>query len=97
MDTLDGVSMSKAYSWAFVHPIRKIYYNITTTSLSIFVAFVVGTIELLGLLSMEAGLSGQPWDFIASVDINLAGRFIVGMFFVVSISTLGANLRSEGE
>jgi high-affinity nickel-transport protein len=88
MDTLDGVFMSKAYSWAFVKPIRKIYYNITTTSLSIFVAFVVGTIELLGLLSEKAGLTGQPWDFISSIDINLAGRFIVGIFFVVWIGAI---------
>lgn len=88
MDTLDGVFMSKAYSWAFVQPIRKIYYNITTTSLSIFVAFVVGTIELLGLLSQKAGLEGQPWEFISSIDINLAGRFIVGIFFVVWIGAI---------
>lgn len=77
MDTIDGVFMSKAYSWAFVNPIRKIYYNITTTSLSIFVAFVVGSIELLGLLSDQLGLTGQPWDVIGSIDINLAGRVIV--------------------
>lgn len=88
MDTLDGVFMSKAYGWAFVKPIRKIYYNITTTSLSIFVAFVIGTIELLGLLSEKAGFTGQPWDFISSIDINLAGRFIVGIFFVVWIGAI---------
>lgn len=88
MDTLDGVFMSKAYSWAFVKPIRKIYYNITTTSLSIFVAFVVGTFELLGLLGEKAGFTGQPWDFISSLDLNLAGRFIVGIFFVVWIGAI---------
>ncbi|MCW2778397.1 MAG: HoxN/HupN/NixA family nickel/cobalt transporter, partial [Frankiales bacterium] len=88
MDTLDGVFMAKAYSWAFVNPIRKIYYNITTTSLSIFVAFVIGTIELLSLLSKQAGLTGQPWDFIGSIDINLAGRIIVGVFFVVWIGAI---------
>jgi len=88
MDTLDGVFMAKAYSWAFVNPIRKIYYNITTTSLSIFVAFVIGTIELLGLLSNQIGLSGQPWDFISSIDINLAGRVIVAVFFVVWIGAI---------
>ena len=88
MHTLDGVFMSKAYSWAFVNPIRKIYYNITTTSLSIFVAFVIGTIELLGLLSDRLGLEGQPWDFIGSIDINLAGRVIVGIFFVVWIGAI---------
>jgi nickel/cobalt transporter (NiCoT) family protein len=88
MDTLDGVFMAKAYSWAFVHPIRKIYYNITTTSLSIFVAFVIGSIELLSLLSDQIGLTGQPWEFIGSIDINLAGRVIVGIFFVVWIGAI---------
>lgn len=88
MDTLDGVFMTKAYSWAFVKPIRKIYYNITTTGLSIFVAFVVGTFQLLGLLGEKAGFTGQPWDFITSLDLNLAGRFIVGIFFVVWIGAM---------
>jgi high-affinity nickel-transport protein len=90
MDTLDGVFMSKAYGWAFVTPIRKIYYNITTTGLSIFVAFVIGSIELVSLLSNKIGLTGQPWDFIAGIDINLAGRIIVGVFLVVWIGAVVA-------
>ena len=98
MDTLDGVFMSKAYSWAFVNPVRKIYYNITTTSLSIFVAFVIGTIELLGLLSEQTGLAGQPWDTITAIDINLAGRVIVGVFFAVWIgAVLNWKLRNLDE
>ena len=88
MDTLDGVFMSKAYGWAFVTPIRKIYYNITTTGLSIFVAFVIGTIELVSLLSDKLGLTGQPWDFISGIDINLAGRVIVGIFIAVWIGAV---------
>ena len=88
MDTLDGLFMSKAYGWAFVTPIRKIYYNITTTGLSIFVAFVIGTIELIGLLAQEFNLSGQPWDFISGIDINTAGRIIVGTFLVVWIGAV---------
>jgi len=88
MDTLDGVFMSKAYGWAFVTPLRKIYYNITTTGLSIFVAFVIGTIELLGLLSAQLGLTGQPWDFLASIDINVAGRIIVAIFFITWIGAI---------
>jgi high-affinity nickel-transport protein len=88
MDTLDGVFMSKAYSWAFVNPIRKIYYNVTTTSLSIFVALVIGSIELLGLLSDQTGLRGQPWTFLGSIDINLAGRLVVGAFLVVWIGAI---------
>jgi high-affinity nickel-transport protein len=88
MDTVDGVFMSKAYSWAFVHPIRKIYYNITTTGLSIFVAVVIGTIEILGLVADRLSLDGQPWEFIASIDINVVGRFIVGIFFAVWIGAI---------
>jgi nickel/cobalt transporter (NiCoT) family protein len=90
MDTLDGVFMSKAYGWAFVTPIRKIYYNITTTGLSIFVAFVIGSIELVSLLSDKLGLHGQPWRFVAGIDINLAGRVIVAIFIVVWIGAVVA-------
>jgi len=88
MDTVDGVFMSKAYGWAFVTPIRKIYYNITTTGLSIFVAFVIGTIEVISLLSDKLGLTGQPWDFIGAIDINTAGRIIVGVFLAVWIGAV---------
>jgi high-affinity nickel-transport protein len=88
MDTFDGVFMSKAYGWAFVTPIRKIYYNITTTGLSIFVAFVIGTIEVLGLLAQQLKLTGQPWDFISGIDINTAGRIIVGAFLVIWIGAV---------
>ena len=83
MDTIDGVFMSKAYGWAFVTPIRKIYYNITMTSLSIFIAFVIGTIEILGLLADKAGWGGPFWSWIAGIDINLLGRVIVGVFILV--------------
>ena len=88
MDTIDGVFMSKAYGWAFMSPVRKIYYNITTTSLSIFVAFAIGTVEIVGLIIDKAGLKGQPWDFIAAIDINLAGRIIVGIFLIVWIGAV---------
>jgi nickel/cobalt transporter (NiCoT) family protein len=88
MDTFDGVFMTKAYGWAFVTPIRKIFYNLTTTGLSIFVAFVIGSIEVIGLLSDKLGLSGQPWDFIAGIDINLAGRVIVAIFLLVWLAAV---------
>ena len=90
MDTIDGVFMSKAYGWAFVTPIRKIYYNITMTSLSIFIAFVIGTIEILGLLSRQAGWTGQPWAFIAGININTAGQVIVAVFLVAWIGAVVA-------
>ena len=69
-------------------PVRKIYYNITTTGLSIFVAFAIGTVEIVGLIIDKAGLTGQPWDFIAGIDINLAGRIIVGIFLIVWIGAV---------
>jgi len=88
MDTLDGIFMSKAYGWAFVSPVRKIYYNITTTSLSIFVAFAIGTVEIAALLIDQTGLTGQPWSTIAGIDINKAGQIIVGIFLVVWIGAV---------
>ena len=88
MDTLDGIFMSKAYGWAFVSPLRKIYYNITTTSLSIFVAFAIGTVEIAALLIDQSGLTGQPWSTIAGIDINKAGQIIVGIFLIVWIGAV---------
>jgi high-affinity nickel-transport protein len=90
MDTLDGVFMTKAYDWAFVTPVRKIYYNLTTTGLSIFVAFGVGTVEMLTLLGSQLGLRGEPWRSLAAIDINLAGRVIVAAFVVVWLASVVA-------
>jgi high-affinity nickel-transport protein len=88
MDTLDGVFMSKAYGWAFVTPVRKIYYNITMTGLSIFLALVVGTVQILSLLGEELGLSGGIWDAVAAVDLTLAGQIVVVVFVVVWIGSI---------
>jgi high-affinity nickel-transport protein len=79
-DTLDGCFMNFAYDWAFARPIRKVYYNITITGLSVIVAFFIGTIELLGLLGQEAHLSGGFWSVMTNFNINTAGFVIVGMF-----------------
>jgi len=79
-DTADGCFMNFAYDWAFARPVRKVYYNLTITGLSVFVAFFIGTIELLGLLGQELNLSGGFWDFMASFDINKAGFVIAGIF-----------------
>jgi nickel/cobalt transporter (NiCoT) family protein len=81
MDTLDGVFMSFAYSWAFCNPVRKVYYNLAITGLSVSICFFIGTIEVLGLLPMEIGsLHGGFWRFMEAFDINKAGFVIVGMF-----------------
>jgi nickel/cobalt transporter (NiCoT) family protein len=79
-DTADGCFMNFAYDWAFAKPVRKVYYNLTITGLSVFVALFIGTIELLGLLSQELNLTGGFWDFMANFDINKAGFIIVGVF-----------------
>ena len=82
-DTMDGCFMNFAYGWAFARPIRKVYYNITITGLSVAVAFLIGTIEILGLLASELDLTGPFWNFMANFNINRAGFFIVAMFVVV--------------
>ena len=81
MDTTDGAFMSKAYSWAFASPIRKVFYNLTVTALSVFVALFVGVVELSQILVHIAGFHGAVWDAIANFDlIGKAGYVIVGAF-----------------
>jgi high-affinity nickel-transport protein len=82
-DSLDGLFMSFAYGWAFARPVRKLYYNLTITGLSIAVAFVIATIEIVGLLSTELHLHGWLGDYMAGFDINQAGFIIAGLFAAV--------------
>jgi len=81
-DTLDGAFMNFAYGWAFSKPVRKIYYNIAVTGLSVAVALLVGTVELLAVLADKLGLSGGVWSLASSLDLNLVGYAIVGLFVV---------------
>ena len=78
LDTIDGAFMNFAYGWAFSKPVRKIFYNITITWLSVVVALVIGTIELLSVLADKLSLTGQPWDFVSGLDLNYVGYAIVG-------------------
>ena len=87
-DTADGCFMNFAYDWAFAKPVRKVYYNLTITGLSVFVAVFVGAIELLGLLAQNAHLDGSFWSFLAGFNINTAGFVIVGVFVVTWIVAL---------
>jgi len=82
LDTIDGSFMNFAYGWAFSEPVRKVYYNITITGLSVAVALFIGTIELVGLLTDRLGLRGQVADWFQNFNINTAGFIIVGMFVV---------------
>jgi high-affinity nickel-transport protein len=87
-DTLDGVFMNFAYGWAFARPVRKVYYNLVITALSIGAAFIVGTIEILGVFTTEFHLSGGFWDLMANFNINLAGFCIAGLFIAVWAAAL---------
>jgi high-affinity nickel-transport protein len=90
MDTLDGIFMNFAYSWAFFNPVRKVYYNLAITGLSVAICFFIGAIEVLGLIPSEiGGLHGAFWHAMAGFDINRAGFVIVGMFLVTWIGALG--------
>ena len=82
MDTADGAFMSRAYSWAFSNPVRKVFYNLTVTALSVFVALFVGLFELSQLLIQQLDLRGGAWDAIGRMNIGVMGFVIVGAFIV---------------
>ena len=82
MDTIDGVFMNVAYGWAFAKPVRKVFYNITITSISVAVALVIGTIELIGVLADQAKITTGPLAAIASIPLDYAGYAIVLLFVV---------------
>jgi high-affinity nickel-transport protein len=75
--------MNFAYGWAFARPVRKVYYNLVITGLSIAAAFIIGTIEIIGVLTSELHLHGWFWDTMANFDINKAGFIMVGLFLVI--------------
>jgi nickel/cobalt transporter (NiCoT) family protein len=87
-DTADGCFMNFAYDWAFAKPVRKVYYNMTITGLSVFVAVFIGAIELLGLVAQNSNLNGSFWSFLANFNINTAGFVIVGVFVVTWVIAL---------
>lgn len=80
MDTTDGVFMNYAYGWAFAKPVRKIFYNITITSLSVAVALIIGTIELVGVLADRLHIESGPLAAIAAINLDYVGYIIVGLF-----------------
>lgn len=82
VDTTDGILMVGAYGWAFIKPIRKLYYNLTITFVSVIVALIVGGIEAVGLLKDRLNLTGGVWDFVGSLNDNFGtlGFVIIGVF-----------------
>ena len=89
MDTADGAFMTKAYGWAFSQPVRKVYYNITVTGLSVAVALLVGTVELLAVLQDRLNLHGALWDAVSTVggSLNVVGIVIVVLFVVTWVGS----------
>jgi high-affinity nickel-transport protein len=82
MDTTDGVLMTRAYQWAVVNPVRKLFYNLGTTSLSVIVALAIGSIELLQVFIKGSGVSG-PWlDRVAALDFGALGYVVVALFLL---------------
>src|SRR6185436_18542141 len=79
-DTADGCFMNFAYGWAFAKPVRKVFYNLTVTALSVTVALVIGTIELLSILADRLGIVSGPLAAIAGLDLNNVGFAIAGLF-----------------
>ncbi len=84
IDTTDGILMLGAYGWAFVKPIRKLYYNLNITLVSVLIALVVGTLEVFGIISSALNLSGGFWNFVGNLNDNFGviGYYIIGIFVV---------------
>ena len=80
VDTTDGVVMRMAYGWAFINPLRKVYYNLTVTIISVMVAWAIGSIELLQALSTELDLTGGVWSWLGGLDFETVGYIVVGLF-----------------
>jgi high-affinity nickel-transport protein len=87
-DTLDGAFMCFAYDWAFLRPVRKVFYNITITALSVAVALVIGLIELVSLLADKLGIDSGPLGWIAGLDLDQVGFVVVGLFVVTWVVAL---------
>ncbi|MBC7631837.1 HoxN/HupN/NixA family nickel/cobalt transporter [Aeromicrobium sp.] len=88
LDSIDGVFMGLAYDWAFVQPVRKVYYNMTITGLSVVVALLIGGIEIIGLIGEKAGISGGPVGWVARIDLDHVGYAIVALFVATWVIAL---------
>ncbi len=94
LDTADGAVMRYAYGWAFAAPARKLGYNLTITGLSVVIALVVGTTQLLAMTGDRFHLAGWPWEFASSIDLNAVGFGIVGLLVIVWVVALATSRRA---
>jgi high-affinity nickel-transport protein len=98
MDTIDGVFMNLAYEWAFAQPVRKVFYNITVTAISVAVALIIGTIELAAAVAQQADITSGPISTIADIPLDYAGYAIVVLFAVAwAVALLVWRLARVGE
>ena len=88
IDTSDGISMRCAYGWAFLKPIRKIYYNLTITIISVLVAFAIGGIELIQVVASELGWTTGFWGFLANLDFETMGYAIIAIFLISWVAAM---------
>lgn len=88
LDTIDGAFMNVAYGWALTRPVRKIFYNLTVTALSVAVALGIGGIELLSILVDKLGITSGPLAAIGSIDLGEVGFWVVGLFVVTWVVAL---------
>jgi nickel/cobalt transporter (NiCoT) family protein len=89
LDTIDGSFMNFAYGWAFSKPVRKVYYNLTITGLSVAIALIIGTIELGGIAAQHLGAQGSFWNWVININMNQLGFIIAGMFVATWLVSLG--------
>lgn len=82
IDTIDGVTMRFAYGWAFQRPLRKVFYSLTVTLISVMVAFAIGGVELLQVLAIEFGWSGAFWEGFMNLDFEVLGYFVIAIFII---------------
>jgi nickel/cobalt transporter (NiCoT) family protein len=95
VDTTDGILMLGAYGWAYVKPIRKLFYNLNITLVSVLIAFAIGGVEVLSILADKLGLHGGVWDWVGNLDFGIIGVAIVAIF-VVSWAVSTAIYRWKG-
>ena len=90
MDTADGVFMTTAYRWALATPLRKVYYNLTVTGLSVVAALVIGLIELTQVLSQELGWTAGFWGWLHTLDFGWIGYLLASLFVLAWSLSYGA-------
>jgi high-affinity nickel-transport protein len=89
VDTADGVLMNAAYGWSFARPVRKVFYNLSITTISVVAALVIGTIELVGVLTDQAAITSGPFAWVSNINLDYAGYGIVGLFLAGWLIALG--------